>query len=114
MARHFVRELKRRVASSARTAEGSETAYALGREAALALLERSITFGHGRLAVIRMSIAVQAGADVSIAQWKYCENAVERAADSELRAIFINASRQLLTRISVDANPTPAGAVNVR
>jgi len=43
----------------------------LGSESALALLDRSIHFGHGRLAVVRLAMAVGAGTKVHKEHWTY-------------------------------------------
>jgi len=57
------------------------------------LLERSIGFGHGRLAVIRLSVAVHAGANISPDHWMYCRNAAFLSNDTELHQLFIHAFR---------------------
>jgi len=66
----------------------------LGREASLALLDRSIAFGHGRLAVIRLSMAVHAGATVEARQWSYCESVVRSNLDSDLQSILQEAAER--------------------
>lgn len=66
----------------------------LSPESALSLLARSIEFGHDRLAMIRLVIAVQTGADVPEAQWQYCEGiAASPHADAALRALYREARR---------------------
>jgi len=64
----------------------------LAKESALALLARSIDFGHSRLAVIRLAMAVKAGADVPAAHWEYCRAAAACARDTELQALFAEAA----------------------
>lgn len=50
--------------------------------------DRSIAFGHGRLAVIRLSIAAEAGATISASQWSYCQAVVELSRDANLNAVM--------------------------
>jgi len=64
----------------------------LAKESALALLARSIDFGHRRLAVIRLAMAVKAGADVPAAHWDYCRDAVIGTCDAALQALFEDAA----------------------
>jgi hypothetical protein len=77
MSRQSIRDLKRQ-------AMKADTEPALAKEAALTLLERSIQFGHPRLAVIRLSMAAFLGAEVTADQYRYCQVAVERSKDPEL------------------------------
>jgi hypothetical protein len=58
------------------------------RECALSLLQRSVSFGHDRLAVLRLALAVRVGAHVPPEHWKYCEQVVEQSTDDALREIF--------------------------
>jgi len=60
--------MKRAVVAGTRAGAQAD-ALAMARQAALSLLARSVTFGHGRLAVIRLSMAVQSGADIPQAHW---------------------------------------------
>lgn len=57
-------------------------------ECAIALLERSIEFGHSRLAVIRLCTAVHVGASVLDQHWAYCDAVVERFDDTKLASIL--------------------------
>ena len=66
--------------------------------AALFLLERGIAFGHDRLAVVRLSIAVEAGAQVPAQYWAFCERAVQRSQDVDLHALMSAARRRLSTQ----------------
>ena len=66
--------MKRSLSTGLR-ADAAPGSALLAREAALALLERSIGFGHGRLAVVRLAMAVQAGAEVPAPHWHYCREA---------------------------------------
>lgn len=71
----------------------------LARDCALWLLARSIEFDHGRLAVIRLSMAAGAGADIPEPYWQYCRRVVDACADRTLRA--------LLTRALASASASP-------
>lgn len=66
----------------------------LARESAVRLLGRSISFGHGRLAVIRLAIAVNAGAQVPEEFLTYCRNAALKIGDTELLATCNAAERK--------------------
>lgn len=87
MTREAIRELKRTVRAGT-AGSACESAREQGRESALALLERSIRFRHGRLAVLRLATAVEAGAPVADAQWRYCAIAAEASNDEALQAMF--------------------------
>ncbi len=52
---------------------------------ALALLDRSIKFGHHRLAIQRLGAAVELEAPVSADRWSYCERVARRSADAALK-----------------------------
>ncbi|MDO9435899.1 hypothetical protein [Hydrogenophaga sp.] len=91
MGREAIRQLKRSVrASIGREAANDERI--LGRESALALLERSINFGHGRLAVLRLAIAVDVGASVARECWVYCREAAQKSNDRSLQELFRSAA----------------------
>jgi len=77
---------------------------------ALQLLERSIQFGHGRLAVVRLSIAAQAGADIPEPQWRYCRGVADACADHTLQALMARAERAARTRATAAAPAVAAGA----
>ena len=66
----------------------------LNESAALELLERSISYDHPDLAVIRLSIAVDVGARVPDSAWKYCREAAQTSADPALRRLFEAASQR--------------------
>jgi len=66
MTRQAVREKKRAIHAAARPGADGRSVM-VGRDCALSLLERSIAFRHERLAIIRLSIAVNAGADAALA-----------------------------------------------
>lgn len=90
MSRQAIREMKRHLSAGGR--QGAEAGERhLARDAALALLERSVSFGHARLAVIRLSMAVHAGAEVPEPLWLYCEQAARRSQDRQLQALWQSA-----------------------
>lgn len=84
--------MKRTVLAGQRI-HASPEALALGRECALHLLIRSIGFGHKRLAVIRLAMAVQAGAAIADEHWVYCREAAEGSRDAALKELFLDAAR---------------------
>lgn len=92
MSRQVVRDMKRALATGTKP-NAAFTETTLARESALALLERSIGFGHGRLAVIRLSIAVHAGCDIPHAYWAYCEEVVHNSRDDPLQSIWLTATK---------------------
>lgn len=71
---------------------------ALAKESALSLLKRSIDFGHGRLAVVRLLMAVRVGAGVPAACWDYCRQAAEASKDASLQDNFIFAAQEASRR----------------
>ncbi|HSV53050.1 MAG TPA: hypothetical protein VLJ57_13100 [Burkholderiaceae bacterium] len=72
----------------------------LGAEPALrclsSLLARSIDYGHGHVAVVRLAYAAAAGAEIADEQWTYCNRVVRHSPDASLRFMFEKAcaSRQ--------------------
>ena len=87
MSREQVRALKRQV-----TASPAEPA--LAREAAAALLDRSIRFGHGRLAVVRLGLAAHLSAAITDSQLEYCRSAAELSCDPQLLSLVSEALRR--------------------
>lgn len=87
MGREIVRHWKRALHAPGQT-RPSDAGTTTAPEAALNLLARSIQFGHGRLAVLRLVSAVKAGAQPSAAQWTYCGDAAETSRDTTLRELF--------------------------
>ena len=65
----------------------------LPREVALALLERSIEYGHGALAVARLALAVKCGAAVSDRHWEFCRKVMAGCHDLELEGLMSAAAR---------------------
>ena len=104
MSRRIIRDLKRTVFAGLRP-QAQPPAALLARESALALLNRSVGFGHGRLAVVRLAIAVQTGAEVPAEHWSYCRNAVSASRDLTLRALLERAEGA--ARALVTPEPTP-------
>jgi hypothetical protein len=98
MSRRIIREMKRAVSAGTRHGASTEAA-SRARDCAVALLARSIGFGHGRLAVMRLAAAVQIGADVQTEQWSYCRSVVESSPNDAI-------SRSLMR----DAEQAAAGA----
>lgn len=68
----------------------------LAKDCALSLLDRSISFGHRRLAVIRFFTAVQVGAAVTKEQAEYCRMAASMIHDLAMQKLFIVASEKAL------------------
>jgi hypothetical protein len=99
--RQAIREMKRAVRAGGPGA--SDGSQALAKDCALSLLNRSISFGHGRLAVIRLVMAVRAGAEIPVACWVYCCNAVEASKDPLLQGLYLTAATESSTR---PAEPT--------
>lgn len=91
MTRRAVRILKHAVRSSLRPSAQSDE-QERGVQGALALLERSVRFGHGRLALIRLEQAVNCGAVVSVDHWKYCYSAAVSSSDAKLQALYLRAA----------------------
>lgn len=91
MSRLIIRQMKRGVAAGTASGAGFG-AQELAKDMALGLLERSIRFGHSRLAVIRLAMAVAAGAEVPQAHWAYCRDAVDGRND-DVKALFVTAAR---------------------
>lgn len=84
MTRAVVRNLKKGLrGSSASARDRSGLAYV--QASALALLERSVKFGHGRLAIQRLATAVRVGAPVPPKHLAYCIQAMARARASSQR-----------------------------
>lgn len=86
MNRRAERSLNRAVA---RAVAGKSVNPLEARDAALGLLARSVRFGHVRLAVRRLALAVQLDVDVPSAYWRYCCEVVETSADNRLRERFL-------------------------
>lgn len=90
MSRRSVRDFKRAVSVAARGG-ATETDRHLSREGALALLARSIRFGHGRLTLLRLAKAVEMGAAVNAEQWLHCAQIAQETGDAKLRTVYLSA-----------------------
>ncbi len=77
MSRELIRALKKEMRSGARKGASGKEALA-AREAALALLRRSIALKHDRLALRRLAYALELGAEVNVADWEYCKKTAAR------------------------------------
>ncbi|MHA7599379.1 hypothetical protein ACX12L_05510 [Alicycliphilus sp. T452] len=64
------------------------------RSSILELLERSMRFGHDRLAMLRLQQAVHLGALLNTTHWKYCFGVAERSRDTVLQERFIALARK--------------------
>lgn len=91
MTRATVRTLKRAARTGSRPG-ASAADQILSSECALALLARSVRFAHGRLAVLRLALAVDAGASVPSEHWMYCSRVAGSSGDSRLQEIYRTAA----------------------
>ncbi|MDR3453100.1 MAG: hypothetical protein P4L96_09895 [Rhodoferax sp.] len=87
MSREMIRTMKRVVANG-RDNNASTESVSLAKDAALRLLARSISFGHGRLSVVRLAMAVRSGADVPQEHWIYCRQVASSSEDACTQALF--------------------------
>ena len=90
MSRDSVRQM-RKVVSLGHEADATALSLTQAQEAAAQLLERSIFFGHKRLSVVRLSIAVQLGAVLPLDHWKHCSRVAKVSSDSRIRALYVDA-----------------------
>lgn len=72
----------------------------LDRQSAIALLERSIDYGHGHVAAIRFAMVVSTGAEVTAEQRKYCEDVAATIDDPALRVLLATATHAASLRPS--------------
>lgn len=94
MNRSQIRDLKRTVR------DGPAGASQQAQQAALALLSRSVMFGHGRLAVLRLKMAVDAGAQVPLEFWAHCSRAAATSQDRQLQGVYKEAVAHALLGLS--------------
>jgi hypothetical protein len=99
MTREKVRSLKRALRAGSRT-DARDADVRVGGESALALLARSIDFGHGRLAVVRLAMAVHAGAQVPREHWLYCARVVSASQDRKLQQLYVSAAANAVDAFS--------------
>lgn len=90
MTRQVIREWKRTLQRNTTSRDAEQ--FLLAQDSALNLLERSIRFGHGRLAVLRLIGALLAEAKPSADQWSYCCEAIQRIRDPGLQAMLEQAA----------------------
>lgn len=90
MSRDSVRQM-RKVVSLGHEADATALSLTQAQEAAAQLLERSVFFGHKRLSVVRLSIAVQLGAVLPLDHWNHCSRVAKVSADSRIRALYVDA-----------------------
>ena len=77
-------------------------------QAALALLDRSIRFGHGKLAVLRYLVAERLGATLSRQQFLYCQEVIRKLGDEEVAAILRQVERLTSRPAQVRSAPSRA------
>lgn len=92
MCRSKVREMKRVMTGVKEDSSKEEVDAA--RACAVALVARSISFGHARLAILRLAGAAQLGADIPSAQWEYGWNVISTCKDPALQELFSKAVAQ--------------------
>ena len=99
MTRQAVRVMKRAIHAGAR-AGADDGSVTMGRESALSLLSRSVSFGHGRLAIIRLVVAVRTGATVPAEHWHYCHQAAHASKDESLQVLYLSAARHACMHVA--------------
>lgn len=67
----------------------------LAQDVAIRLLERSIAFGHRRLAVVRLAMAVKSGATVPQEHWLYCREVATTSREPVTQNLFLQAAQGL-------------------
>ncbi|TSA15488.1 MAG: hypothetical protein D4R79_00765 [Comamonadaceae bacterium] len=92
----------RRVVAHGLAPDANDELTQAAQVAALQLLERSISFGHKRVSISRLSIAVQAGAEVSQEQWDYCHMIAVASRDLRIRTIYMEAIRRANMPVKYD------------
>lgn len=95
MSRQEIREMKR-VLTHGRHPGANGASLALAKEASLQLLERSIQFGHGRLSVLRLAMAVQSGAVIPQEHWDFCRQVASSSKDACTQALFLESAQTAL------------------
>jgi hypothetical protein len=98
MTRDVVRSLKRAMRAGTKLNADARD-KTLASESALLLLSRSISFGHGRLAVVRLAMAVDAGAPVPGEHWAYCAQVARTSKDRQLQEIYLAAAQTANTSL---------------
>jgi hypothetical protein len=98
-----IRDMNRVIASGSREGVDLDAAI-LAQQAALALLARSVSFGNVRLAVIRLSLAENTGADIPEKHWIYWREANAQSSDERDRVLFAKAARSAKRRRGTNAS----------
>lgn len=62
-----------------------------GRASALTLLDRSIQCRHERLAILRLTAAIELGVELRLDQWQCCAEVISRDRDGALRDLALRA-----------------------
>ena len=91
--RQRVRSLKRQMLPGAHASAAPEQREKR-QTIIVELLERSIRFGHDRLALQRLSQAVDLGARLNDVHWKYCRAVAARSNDKALQEHFVSLALQ--------------------
>jgi hypothetical protein len=99
MSREPIREMKK-LLRDGMNVQADNRQRQLARDAALALLARSVRMHHRRLAVQRLHDPVSFGAQVPGEHWAYCREAAAASRNTEVRAMFA------LSEESLRTNPT--------
>ena len=89
----MIRQHKRTVHAGTRNG-ANEGSILSARDSALSLLARSVGFRHGRLAVIRLGMAVRFGAEVPSEHWAHCRLAAATSRDLTVKAMYLAATEQ--------------------
>lgn len=95
MSRQEIRQMKR-LQVHGRRPEADGASLALAQVASLQLLERSIRFGHGRLSLLKLAMAVQSGAIIPHEHWRYCLHVASVSKDTDTQALYQEAARRAL------------------
>lgn len=103
MSRDAVRQMRQTLSHGLDT-DATAASLALAQAAAVQLLERSVGFGHRRLSVVRLSMAVQAGAVVPSHHWNYCLGVAASSHDPRIRALFMDAVQTAEAPVDFDVS----------
>jgi hypothetical protein len=85
--RQAIRTLKRAIHASI-GGQASDDDRLRARESAVALNARSIRFGHKRLALLRLAIAVDVGAQIPSEHWAYCFRVAQGSRDLRNQELY--------------------------
>jgi hypothetical protein len=99
LTRQTLRGMKRAIHAGAQVG-AKDSSVLMGRESALSLLCRSIGFGHRRLALVRLVIAVRSGATVLPEHWHYCHQAAHVSEDAWLQVLYLSAAQQARVQVA--------------